>query len=199
MRIGAIVGIVTVSLVACSSSTPERAASPTPSPISSPSGSPSPMSPAPEPTEEPLPNLPVGDGRVEGKYRGFGLYDDTIVFVPRCNKGGRCDVVGNSRKGTAKFEYANGGYRAEYTVDEECASGGYSTDVDVRIQFKFKIASSDYDRDGVWRAEKLKVLQRVNSPGLSRRFTTSTHIITLTCDPYTQKDRGTMTRLASRV
>ena len=143
------------------------------------------------PIEEELPDLPLSEARVEGTYRGFGLFADRISFVPRCRKGGACDVVGTSNKGGARFEY-DGGYSANYDYDETCASGGLSTGYPITLQWKFKISKAEYDRNDVWRATQLKVVQRANSPGATQTYTGTTTIQTLTCDPLHEKDRGTM-------
>ena len=119
------------------------------------------------------------------------MVTDVVTMVPRCRKGGECDVVAQSPKGGYKLNYDRGMYAADDTVHETCSSGGYSTGYDVAVQIKFHIARARYIRDE-WRATALKVVERVNSPGAKQTFTSATTIDTLTCNGYHKKDRGTM-------
>jgi hypothetical protein len=172
-------------------------AAPSDSPSAAPSSSAS-SSPSASPSPEALPKRPVSQARVEGKFRGFGLFSDKIDFTPKCRKGGGCDVVGNAGNVGAVFDFEGHGYVADYSFHETCASGGISTPLEIAEQFKFRISKAAYDENDEWRATQLKVIQRVNSPGAKKTVTGTTSIQTLTCNAIHEKDKGTMS-LSERI
>lgn len=189
LAVPALVVLVVLVVPACTVSIGDQSPSPTPS--SSESVATDATEPSPSPSEAALPNRATYEGRVEGKFRGAGLFSSTVTMVPRCRKGGECDVVGDSPKGGYKFEFAKKSYSAEHTFRETCSVGGYSTPLEINVQYKFRIARAKYI-DDTWRATALKVVERVNSPGARQSFTSSTAVNTISCEPYHEKNRGTM-------
>jgi hypothetical protein len=152
---------------------------------------------APSPSPSPdLPEQPDWAARVEGKFRGSGLFTDAVTMVPRCRHGGKCDVVATSPKGSFKFDFAHKYYSGEDSVHETCSSGGYSTGYEISVQFKFHISRATYIGDE-WRATALDVIERINSPGAKQTFTSATSINTLTCNGYHKKDHGSLVLAAN--
>lgn len=136
-----------------------------------------------------MPDLPLEQARVEGRFLGAGFFGNDLTFSPSCASG-PCNVVGEDRDSKVRFTRRGGSYKGTMTDSQICGpANGLHANMSVRFAYSFEVTKAEYI-SGEWRATAIATSAETDSDGASTSASGPGWSRTVSCEPFHREGHG---------